>query len=367
VRDRTVESVDVAVYRMPTDVPEADGTATWSSTTMVLSTVRCGGTVGFGWTYGPAACAAVVRDELADRVVGTDPMRSHGTWLTMVETSRNHTPAGVVGYAISSVDTALWDLKARLLGVPLAELFGKVRDDVEVYGSGGFTTYDDRRTAAQLGHWVHEQQVPRVKIKIGESFGTAEDRDVHRIELAREVIGADAELFVDANGGYTAKQAVRVMHRVAEADVRWLEEPVSSQDLEGLCAVRGLVDADVAAGEYGTDVVYFGRMCAARAVDCLQVDATRAGGYTAWFQAASVAAAHGLEVSAHCAPNLHAPAAAATMNLRHVEWFHDHVRMESAFFDGALDPQGGVVTPDPERVGNGLAPREDAMEPFRIG
>jgi L-alanine-DL-glutamate epimerase-like enolase superfamily enzyme len=190
---------------------------------------------------------------------------------------------------------------------------------------------------------------------------------VHRIELAREVIGADAELFVDANGGYTAKQAVRVMHRVAEADVRWLEEPVSSQDLEGLCAVRGLVDADVAAGEYGTDVVYFGRMCAARAVDCLQVDATRAGGYTAWFQAASVAAAHGLEVSAHCAPNLHAPAAAATMNLRHVEWFHDHVRMESAFFDGALDPQGGVVTPDPERVGNGLAPREDAMEPFRIG
>jgi L-alanine-DL-glutamate epimerase-like enolase superfamily enzyme len=361
-----VESVLARAYTVPTDAPEADGTATWSSTTMVLVEATCDGVTGTGWTYGPAACVPLVEELLGDRVVGTDPMAVPGTWLSMVQGARNQTPAGAVGYAISAVDTALWDLKARLLGRSLADLFGSVRDDVPVYGSGGFTSYDDQQTAAQLAHWVDEQKIPRVKIKIAESHGAAEDRDVHRIGLARDVIGPDAELFVDANGGYTAKQAVRVMRRAAGLDVRWLEEPVSSQDLVGLSQVRGLVDADVAAGEYGTDVVYFGRMCAARAVDCLQVDATRAGGYTAWFQAASVAAAHGLEVSAHCAPNLHAAAAAATLNLRHVEWFHDHVRIESMFFEGALDPQGGAIRPDGARPGNGLTLREDVAHEYRV-
>ncbi|HET6626056.1 MAG TPA: enolase C-terminal domain-like protein [Nocardioidaceae bacterium] len=363
---RSVEAVTARAYTVPTDAPEADGTATWSSTTMVLVHARCGDVVGTGWTYGPAACVPIVEQVLADRVVGTDPMCVPKTWLAMVQGARNDTPAGAVGYAISAVDVALWDLKARLLGLSLADLFGAARDDVPVYGSGGFTTYDDHRTVAQLSHWVHEQQIPRVKIKIGESHGTAEDRDVHRIRLARHAIGPDAELFVDANGGYTAKQAVRVMRRVDDLDVHWFEEPVSSQDLAGLSEVRDLVDADVAAGEYGTDVVYFGRMCAARAVDCLQVDATRAGGYTAWFQAASVAAAHGLEVSGHCAPNLHAAAALGTLNLRHLEWFHDHARIESMFFDGALDPAGGTLTPDRSRSGHGLVLDEDAAAEYLV-
>jgi L-alanine-DL-glutamate epimerase-like enolase superfamily enzyme len=361
-----VEGLDVRAYTVPTDAPEADGTATWSSTTMVLVQAHCGDVTGTGWTYGPAACVPVVEQVLENRVVGTDAMSVPQTWLAMVQGARNDTPAGAVGYAISAVDTALWDLKARLLQMSLPDLFGAARDHVPVYGSGGFTTYDDRRTVEQLGGWVHDQGIPRVKIKIGESSGSEVARDVHRMHVARDAIGPGAELFVDANGGYTAKQAVRVMRDVADLDVRWFEEPVSSQDLAGLGQVRARVDADVAAGEYGTDVVYFGRMCAAHAVDCLQVDATRAGGYTAWFQAASVAAAHGLEVSGHCAPNLHAAAAMGTLNLRHLEWFHDHVRIESMFFDGALDPSGGTITPDRSRLGNGLELRTDVAAEYLV-
>jgi L-alanine-DL-glutamate epimerase-like enolase superfamily enzyme len=363
----SVDAVEARAYTVPTDASEADGTAAWDTTTMVLVRVRCGDTVGTGWTYGPAACVPIVEQVLAGRVVGSDPMAVGGTWLAMVSGARNDTPAGAVGYAISAVDTALWDLKARLLDVSLTDVFGRVHQEVPVYGSGGFTSYDDQQTAAQLGRWAIEQRIPRVKIKIAESSGTREDRDVHRIGLARDVVGPGTELYVDANGGYTAKQAVRVMRRVADCDVRWLEEPVSSQDLAGLAEVRSLVDADVAAGEYGTDVVYFGRMCAARAVDCLQVDATRAGGYTGWFQAAGVAAAHGLQLSAHCAPNLHAHAAAGTLGLRHLEWFHDHVRIESMLFDGALDPAGGTVSPDADRPGNGLELRDSDAERYRVG
>jgi L-alanine-DL-glutamate epimerase-like enolase superfamily enzyme len=170
---------------------------------------------------------------------------------------------------------------------------------------------------------------------------------------------------VDANGAYTAKQATWVMLQAAAQDVSWFEEPVSSDDLAGLRAVRESVTADVTAGEYGYDLAYFERMCAAGAVDCLQADVSRCGGITEWQRVAAVAAAHNLEISGHCAPHLHAHVAAATPNLRHLEWFHDHVRIESRFFDGALDPAGGSITPSADAPGHGLTPRESDMEAYR--
>jgi L-alanine-DL-glutamate epimerase-like enolase superfamily enzyme len=368
-----VEEVTAAAYRIPTDADnlgqvETDGTATWEATTLVVVHVRTGRTVGTGWTYAPAACAELVEEVLRDVVVGRDVDAISATWAAMVAAVRNVTRAGVAGYGISAVDVALWDLKARRLGVAVADLLGRARDHVEVYGSGGFTSYDDDELTTQLDGWVHGLAIPRVKIKIGRPGGVDHDRDVHRMLLARQSIGPGAELFVDANGAYTAKQAIRALDE-AQADgaqVTWFEEPVSSDDLPGLALVRARVDADVAAGEYGTDIGYFQTMCAAGAVDCLQVDATRAGGYTEWVRAAAVAAAHHLDVSAHCAPNLHAHVAATTMNARHIEWFHDHARIEAALFHGALDPTDGTVTPDPTKPGHGMTLNNEAAAPYRV-
>jgi L-alanine-DL-glutamate epimerase-like enolase superfamily enzyme len=363
-----VEGLTTTTCTVPTDAPESDGTAEWSSTTMVVVRVRSGGVVGTGWTYAPAACAALVDGLLADVVVGRPVDAVPGSWAAMVRAARNATRAGAVGYAISAVDVALWDLKARVLGIALADLFGRVRDDAPVSGSGGFTTYDDDRLAEQLRGWVVEQQIPRVKIKIGRPGGVHHHRDVERMVLARKAIGRSAELFIDANGAYTAKQAVRTWRAAqdAGADVTWFEEPVRSDDLAGLRLVREQTSVDVAAGEYGTDVVYFRRMCEAGAVDCLQADATRCGGYTEWLRAAAVAHSFGLEVSAHCAPNLHAHAAVAAPNLRHLEWFHDHVRIEDLLLRGALDPRGGTVTPDAARPGHGLTFDDEAAEPYVV-
>ena len=364
-----VEGLDTVVLRLAVDAEEeTDGTARWDATTMVLVRAHAAGVTGTGWTYGPAACAALVDELLAPVVVGRPASGVPGTWLAMVRAARNATRAGAVGYAVSAVDVALWDLHARLLGVAVTDLLGRVHDEVDVYGSGGFTSYADDRLADQLGSWVHGQGIPRVKIKIGRPGGSDHVRDVERMRLARDTLGSAAELYVDANGAYSAKEAVRTFEdaQKAGAAVTWFEEPVSSDDLDGLALVRQLVSADVAAGEYGTDLGYFETMCRARAVDCLQVDATRCGGWTEWLRVAAVAAAHQLDVSAHCAPNLHAPVAAATQNVRHLEWFHDHVRFEDEVFDGTLDPAGGSVRPAPDRPGHGLVVDEDAVDRLRV-
>lgn len=364
--DPHVDSVEARVYTVPTDEPEADGTIAWDSTTIVLVRARSGSTVGTGWTYGAAECGAVVTSTLAPLIVGESALDIGARINAMVKAVRNSGRQGAIGYAISAVDIALWDLKARLLELPLHRLLGAERTDVPVYGSGGFTTYSEARLKEQLGGWALGQRIPRVKIKIGESWGTNPTRDLDRIRHARAIIGDKTELFVDANGGYARKQAIRIAHEASDADIRWFEEPVSSDDLEGLREVRNAVDADVTAGEYGFDLTYFRRMAAAESVDCLQADATRCGGISEFLRVAAVAASYGLDVSAHCGPHAHAHVAAAVPNLRHIEWFHDHVRIETMFFDGTLDPSGGTISPrdDP---GNGLTLRNTYAEQFRVG
>src|ERR1700722_5525949 len=266
-----IESVDVGAYEVPTDQPEADGTLAWASTTMVLVEVRAGARSGLGWTYAGAGSAAVVREQLSPICVGASPLDVPGLNERMARACRNLGRSGLVACAISAVDIALWDLKARLLELPLTALFGQSRTAVPVYGSGGFTTYDEATTRAQLEQWVDGWRIPRVKIKIGESWGADARRDLARVALAREVVGGDVELYVDANGGYTRKQAVR-MGRACHEDhgVTWFEEPVSSDDLAGLREVRDHCGADVAAGEYGYSLDYFARMVGAESVDCVQ-------------------------------------------------------------------------------------------------
>jgi L-alanine-DL-glutamate epimerase-like enolase superfamily enzyme len=360
-----LDDIETAVYVIPTDAPEADGTLAWSETTMVLVTARAGGEQGIGWTYAATAAAAVVADVLAGTVLGRSAFDVTGANEAMARAVRNIGRPGVAAMAISAVDVALWDLKARLLGLPAADLLGRVRQHVPAYGSGGFTSYDERQTREQLSGWVEREQIPRVKIKIGEAWGGNEHRDLARVALARQVIGAGTELYVDANGGYTTGTAVRVAHQMADYHVTWFEEPVSSQDLAGLAAVRKQVLPDVAAGEYSWSLADSARLIEAGAVDCLQLDLTRCGGISEFMRGAALAAAHSMQVSAHCAPTLHAHVGAATANLRHVEYFHDHQRIERLLFDGALDAHGGVLTPDAGRPGLGVHLRTADAEQYR--
>ena len=367
VTDVLVEDLAWAVYTVPTDQVEADGTATWQSTTCVTVEVTAGGHTGLGYTYGPAGCASVVKDQLREVIIGRPAFAVTDSWEAMVRRCRNAGRPGLVSMAISAVDSALWDLVARLVALPLATLLGGARDRVPVYGSGGFTTYDDATLGAQLEHWVGDLGASAVKIKVGESWGSFANRDLARTMFARRVVGDDVEVFVDANGGYTRGQAGRVGRAYDDLGVTWFEEPVSSDDLVGLAQLRGTLAADVTAGEYAYDLAYVNRMCGADAVDCMQIDVTRIGGVTEWRRAAAVAAGYGLDVSGHCAPALHAHVAASVANLRHVEYFHDHARLEPLLFDGVPEVRDGALQVPLDAPGNGLRLKVSDAERYRTG
>ena len=355
--------LDVSAYKIPTDSPESDGTFAWDSTTLILIEVTAGDLTGIGYGYADSSTATFARDVLAPVVLGRDAMAIPGIWAGMDHAIRNLGRAGVARMAISAIDAALWDLKGRLLGLPVVTLLGAIRDEAPVYGSGGFTSYSDAKLAEQLGGWV-ALGIPRVKMKVGTKPGA----DPDRVRVAREAIGPDAELFVDANGAYSRKLALSLADRFAQSGVSWFEEPVSSDDLDGLRLIRdrGPAGIEIAAGEYGYDGFYFRRMLDAGAVDVLQADATRCGGITGFLRAAALCEATGIDLSAHCAPSLHVHVGCASPRFRHLEYFHDHARIEQLLFDGAPIPDGGALQPDLTRPGLGLDFKRSDAAPYAL-
>jgi L-alanine-DL-glutamate epimerase-like enolase superfamily enzyme len=356
-----IDRIDVSAYTVPTDYPESDGTLAWDKTTMVLVTAHGGGKQGLGYTYADNATAALIHGKLATVVERCDAMAPQAAYMQMWHSIRNLGRPGICSMAISAVDCALWDLKARLLNLPLVTLLGQVREGAPIYGSGGFTSYSDRQLADQLSGWV-KQGIRQVKMKVGRDA----QRDKHRVQVARDAIGKEAELFVDANGAYTRKQALEQANGFAEFGVCWFEEPVSSDDLEGLHLLRNRAPAgmDIAAGEYGYDIFYFRRMLAAQAVDVQQADITRCGGVTAFLQIAALCQAHNIPLSGHTAPSLHTHAACAAIPFKNLEYFHDHVRIEQMFFDGCPQPVNGELRPDLSRSGLGLELKRADAEKF---
>lgn len=330
---------------------------------MIIVHLHAGDQVGLGYSYTGRAAASLVCDALQPCVIGQPAFDIAGCWGRMLASVRNLGRPGLCAMAISAVDAALWDLKAHLLDVPLLDLFGAARGSVPLYGSGGFTSYDEARLTAQLQDWV-ECGIERIKMKIGAD----PDADLDRVRRVRRCIGPKARLFVDANGAYSVKQALSFAEAFAAESVVWFEEPVSSDDLPGLRLIRERSPAgmDIAAGEYGFDELYFRRMLDAQAVDVLQADATRCCGLTGFLRADVLAAASNIPLSSHCAPALHVHACCASSNVRHMEYFYDHVRIERLLFDGAPEPHEGRLAAPRDRPGCGLQLRRQDAERYRI-
>lgn len=358
-----IQSLNADAYIIPTDSPESDGTLQWDHTDMVVVHLSAGNEKGFGWTYAPAAAADLIHNLLKASIVGWPAMDIPAIWTRMRHAIRNADTRGLCSMAISAVDIALWDLKARLMNLPLVDLLGKAGDGVDIYGSGGFTSYDERQLTDQLSGWA-SIGIPRVKMKVGRD----PEADPRRVATARRAVGDKTMLFVDANGAYARKQALAMAERfVKEQQVCWFEEPRPSSDLSGLRMLRDRAPAgmDIAAGEYGDVPRYFLDMLQAGAVDCLQADATRCGGCTGFLKAAALCDAFEMPLSAHCAPQIHAHLGCAAPSVRHVEYFHDHVRIDRLLLDGALEPRQGRLCPDPRRLGHGLIFKASDAEQYR--
>ncbi len=360
---RRIERISVHAFEIPTDAPESDGTFAWQATTIVVVELACDGRIGLGYTYGPLAVATVIVRELSEIVRDSDPLIPARTWQTMHESLRNAGQSGIGAMAIAAVDIALHDLRARLLDVSLAVALGAVRETVPIYGSGGFTSYPAQRLAEQLSDWVR-QGIARVKIKVGRE----PQQDGERLAVAREAIGPDVELMVDANGAFSADAAIAWTRRYAEFDVRWFEEPVSQDDPTGLQRVREHAPPGmaIASGEYTWSRYGSARLLQADAVDVLQADVTRCCGPTELARIDALCAAAGKPLSLHCAPAISAQVGCALTQLLHLEYFHDHQRIERMLFDGVLSPADGALAPDLSRPGHGLALRRADAERYAV-
>jgi L-alanine-DL-glutamate epimerase-like enolase superfamily enzyme len=348
---------------VPTDAPEADGTYQWSSTTMVLVQIDGGGQQGMGYTYADAATGKLTQALLAEVVHGQDVFSHAQIWLAMVRHVRNLGETGISQMAISAIDNALWDLHSKLLHVPLVRLLGMARSGIAVYGSGGFTCYNNTQLTGQLGGWARDG-FQMVKMKIG----AHPNDDARRVQLARKAIGPEVQLFVDANGAYTVTQALQLAETFAGEGVQWFEEPVSSDNLKGLRHIRerAPVGMDIAAGEYGYNAWYFRRMLDESAITVLQADATRCGGITGFFNASALCWAADIPLSSHCGPSMHLHVCCAAPRAIHMEFFHDHARIERLFFDGFREPQRGVMSPDLSRPGMGLEVKEQDAAKYLV-
>lgn len=358
-----VEQLEVSVYQVPTDFPESDGTFEWNSTTLVLVELKAGFAHGLGYTYSSASCGQLICEKLFPVVRGQSPMDVQGRWNAMIAAVRNLGRSGLASSAIAAVDMALWDLKARVLNVPIVQLLGQARAAIPVYGSGGFTSYSIEQLREQLGGWAKDG-ISRVKMKVGRE----PRQDLKRVRAAREAIGSETKLFVDANGAYSRKQALAMAERFAELGVSWFEEPVSSDDLAGLRLLRDRAPAgmDIAAGEYGYNAIYFRHMLESGAVDVLQADATRCAGITGFLQVGVLCDAFLIPLSAHTAPSVHGHLCCAVSAARHVEYFHDHARIEQMFFEGAAIPIAGELRPDLSRPGLGLEFKRAEADRFKL-
>lgn len=356
--------IEVSAYEVPLPGgPESDATLEWDSTTVIVVEAHAGGERGLGYTYANAAVARCIEDDLAPLVEGRDALEVERSWRSMQRGVRNLSTSGSSQYAIAAVDVALWDLKARLLDVPVSVLIGRHHERVPLYGSGGFTSYSIETLQDEMAAFI-ERGIPRVKMKIGRD----PEADPERVLAVRKAIGDDPELYVDANGCFETTAALRVAHELAGFGVTWFEEPVSSDDLAGLRTIRerAPVGMDITAGEYGTTIEYFRDMLGAGSVDVIQADVTRCGGFTGFLAVAGLARAFHTPLSAHTAPQLDAHVCGAAETLRHAEYFIDHVRIERNFFDGAIEPHEGALQPDLSRPGLGLEFKRADAERYAV-
>ena len=253
----TISKSEVTVYVVPTDAPEADGTAAWDSSTMVLVRLEAGGKTGMGYTYADAATGKVAKKLLEKVVEGRDAFEHAAILQAMFSEVRNSGEVGICAMAIAAIDNAIWDLRARVLDIPLVKLLGAVRKSIPVYGSGGFTSYDDGQLERQLGGWA-DQGFGMVKMKVG----THPETIRAGCEVARSAIGETFEALRGRNGAYTVTQAIALAHRFAaeRCSVVRRAGQLRSSCRSAPVQERAPLGMDIAAGEYGYTAWYFKRM-----------------------------------------------------------------------------------------------------------
>jgi L-alanine-DL-glutamate epimerase-like enolase superfamily enzyme len=361
--ETAIGGTTVSAFKIPTEQPQTDGTAEWSSTTLVTVELTAGGRTSLGYSYADISAAHLCENLLRSVVIGHDAFAIPEIHLALDRFTRNMGRPGIASCAIAAIDNSLWDLKARLLELPLTTMLGKLRDKVPAYGSGGFTSFSEKQLVQQLTGWANDG-LRSVKMKIG----THPEQDVPRVKAVQKALNGKAELFVDANGAYDRKQALTKAEEFADLGVTWFEEPVTADDRVGLhlLAEHAHTPLRIAAGEYTYVLDDARELIDSQAVDVLQADVTRCGGITNFMKIGHLAEICHVPYSAHTAPSIHTSICCALPSAYNIEYFADHYRIENMLFDGARKPINGNLEPDLTRPGLGIDLKRANADKFKV-
>ena len=352
----TIADVHVHLVSAPVRAGFADSTRKVESVGYtVVRVLTDQGLEGVGLTYhevGGEATRALICHDIAPRLRRRDPFETEALWNEFFAYLRGVGRKGLTFCAYSAIDIALWDLKGKILGMPLHRLFGGNRREVPVYASGGWTSFSDEQLVADSKAKV-EAGYGVIKIKAGVEGGRNPRRDVRRVCMVREAIGPEVSLIIDANNCWDAATAIQFANNVREYDIMALEEPVFADDIPGLRRFRRGTDIPLATGEHEYTRYGVRDLVLAEAADIVQADGTRVGGITEMLKIGAITQAWNLKFAPHAMEHMHMHLVAALPNALFVERLDIFEGITASVFRGAPVPSRGMLDV-PDRPGLGL-------------
>lgn len=315
-----ITEVRCSGYRLPLKRPFTSSRVTMTHRELVLVEVTTSdGNSGTGWCttagVGAAAADALITGYLAPMLIGMDPRNTEQIWQRLWMECHAAGPGGITTLALSAIDIAMWDLKAKAAGEPLYRLLGGARSAVEVYASAINLHLSTDELLAQTQGQL-DKGYKAFKLKVGKA-GLDEDRE--RVMAVRDLIGPHRQLMLDANQTWSPGEAIQRAPLLVDAAPLFLEEPLLSDTIEGHAALRAATGMPIAAGEQLCNRFEFWNYIRAGALDFLQPDVWKVGGITEFVKIAALGAAAGIPVSPHGALELSVHLAAALPNAIHVE------------------------------------------------
>ena len=351
-----IKDVKVHLVSMPITAGFADATrkVEMIGYTIVRVTTE-DGIEGFGVTYhevGGEATKVLIEKNIAPRLIGKDPFETEVIWQDMFQYLRGVGRKGLMFCALSAVDIALWDLKGKIIDMPLYRLFGGNQTEIPVYGSGGWTSYDDDELVEEMKQIV-ASGYKHIKFKVGYEGGKNPRRDLERVRKVREAVGPEIGIMLDANNCWDAATGARFANQVKDYDIMFLEEPVFADDIPGLRKYKQSTDLPLATGEHEYTKWGARDLILNNAADIVQLDGTRAGGFTEMLKVAALTQAWNLKFAPHAMENIHIHLVSACPNALFLERLIMFEEITRNIYIDAPEPVNGIMT-IPDLPGLGL-------------
>ncbi|HCH24085.1 MAG TPA: mandelate racemase [Oceanospirillaceae bacterium] len=303
------------------------------------------GLVGEAYAFTLNAVRLKAFDEMLNgfkhQLIGQDPHYVTGIWQAIWQEINPTGHKGVTISALSTIDTALWDLVGKAAEQPLHKLFGACRDQTWTYASGGLWLSQSIDELLMQADEFVQQGFRAMKVRVG---NPNIDIDIERVRELRQALGNDIEILADANQAYTPKQAIRLGKALEQLNIVWLEEPVAAYDLKGHAKVTAALHMDIASGETEYTSLGMQSMIDAQACDILMPDLQRIGGLTEMRRVAALANAHNMRISSHIFTEQSLCIAGSTpncMSVEHMPWYAPMFKESMVITDGYIAmPQG---------------------------